>query len=752
MADDSKSYNGSDALATVSQDGVVPQTRFASADAVQSFGRRLWEQDAGAKRGVKRAKVNGLIAGFPPYNSAKLREAGRADACNANFGTARSYVESACSAFYDLTSEAPGHFAIFTDHGNEEQKIEWSRTMSMEADRIWDRDRVWDYERQQSIWQMVVHSPGPLFFEDSFRVFPRAIESGALRTAERTLSDTEYWEVAFLDLDLYPPQLYKSIMNREVAEQVGWDYGYTMKVLANAMDVRQTEGRSLDAEFYAQELKNNSMAYYDDSKVCKLYHAFWMEFDGRITHAIVERESGTPEGCQYLFIKHGRYQSWQQAIHPFYYDRGDNGYHHSATGLGVKFYAALEYQNRLMCNLHDKAFAPKQFFTPGSAESKEKFQLAKYGDWGLLPFGTQILQTPIQGFLTDGLAMFRTSSDLMRANLSQYRQPVEMQKPGNPATAFEKKMEASQEGSLSNTTFARYYVQMDALCTEIVRRLCNLNTIDDRAKEFQKRCLDAGVPKECFGRLESVKAVRVVGAGSAFMRQNILTALAPYVQGNEEGMGNWRDDLIAAHAGQSAVSRYAPKRTQNKLASQQQFDATEAVAMAKLGIPAPIVGTQNAMIFAATFLKAATDSLNSVQQGSDPKEVLAFIQICGQSAAAHLKRMESDPLRKQMIAPLEDQLKRLGAATDKLKAMVQKAAQQQKAQQGKTRQAMTDEQLATRKLLGDEQRKNAKLQFQLKRDAAKTKMQLDTGKQNILLQDARTAADIHRNRLKAFQE
>lgn len=754
MADESVtngSINGTDDGLRTIEDGLVPECRMKNAQSTQDLVRRLIQDDEDRSR--RRALVDGLVDGNAPYKAAKLRAAGRADAANFNAGTGRSYMESASGALYDLFSEAPGYVSVPTTHGNEEQQIEWSRSMSLEADVMFASDFSFNQDIQLSQLETTLHGTGPLFFEDQHKVFPMSVETGDLVIPDRTRSLLKRWEVAAVLWNWYPPELYDFIKNPPSAQNVGWRVKYTREVIQTAMDEKQEDARNRNWEWYQTELKSNSFNYVSGStKVCKCAHVFWKEFDERITHGIIQRESTTSVGCEYMFLRVGRYDKFENVIHPMYVDRGRGGYHHTVTGLGVKMYSMMEYENRLLCNLMDKAFAPKIFFKMANAESKEKFQVVRYGDWGVVPAGTDFIQNPIQGFLTDGLAMFRTSSELMRSNLSQYRQPVAQEKPGNPETAFKEKMDAAQQGALSNTMFARYYAQLDSLYEEIMRRACNLNSTDDRAKEYQKRCEKRGVPQECFGRLGPVKAVRVIGGGSPFLRQQILGGLATVVQGNEEGASNWKDDMIAASAGQSAVQRYSPKRSQNKLASNQMFEATEAVGLAKLGITAPIVATQNPLVFAATFLKSAVDALNSVKQGADPREVLGFIQIAGAAAAAHLKRMESDPLRKQMIAPLEDQLKRLGAATDKLKAMVQKTAQQQKEQRQKTQTAMSDSQIKAAKAKADITLKAQKQNANLAMVAQKHGLHIKHGVQDMELADARTAAEIHRNRLKAFEE
>ena len=111
----------------------APSTRMRDAVAVQSYCRRLIDNDA--KRSYKRARLNGLIDGQPPYRASKLREQGRGDACNTNWGRARSYMESGSGQFYDLFSDAPGYLTIRTASGTPEQKEIWSNVISEEADR-----------------------------------------------------------------------------------------------------------------------------------------------------------------------------------------------------------------------------------------------------------------------------------------------------------------------------------------------------------------------------------------------------------------------------------------------------------------------------------------------------------------------------------------------------------------------------------------------------------------------------------------
>lgn len=722
----------------------VPPCRMTNAAQTQSFVTRLIDNDV-AKRSWKRARVNGLVDGNPPYVRSKLLAANRADACNVNWGIARAYMEAGAGALYDLTSEAPGIFAIRTSHGTPEQIEEWSNIMSEEADRTAEDDPTWDYNMQQSQWNIILHGVGPYVFEDAHQVFPRALQAGDLKVPEFTRSDTAYWDACTLSNWYYPPQIYEWISNEDAARKVGFDVDYTKLVISAATNIRMQNGKMYDWEFYQQQMKNNSYTYYDDAKLCWLAHVFWKEFDQRITHAIVlQNNSWNEVPIKYLFIKVGRYASWQNCVHPMYFDRGNGGYHHSVTGLGVKMYSAMDYQNRLLCNLADKAFAPKILFKPTTTEASQKFSMQNFGDFAVLNSNWDWQQTGVAGLMQDGLAINQTVSDLMQSNLSSYRQQMPMKQQGNPITAKQVMYDASQQATLTKTSYNRFYKQEDSLCTEIVRRMFDINSPNAQAQDTQQRCRKRGVPEEAFGRIERVQAVRVIGQGSAFMRKSAVDAIMPLIGSlPERGRDNLLADKIAAEAGASAVRRYYPKPV-SKFGSEQEERAAMQVSGMKVGVAPIITSSQNPVTFASAFLRAASQAVESLQQGGDPTEVLRFVDMAGPAILAHLRRFANDSTREAVFKELYAQWQRLTALADGLRKQVDTIVQAQR-QQGQ----MLDEQISEQKMkelkaTSDIALKTAKTQAQLKQSADKHNQKMVQGRQDMVLKDAETAARIRR--------
>jgi hypothetical protein len=298
---------------------------------------------------------------------------------------------------------------------------------------------------------------------------------------------------------------------------------------------------------------------------------------------------------------------------------------------------------------------------------------------------------------------------------------------------------------------------MDLLYAEIVRRMCNLNSTDPRAIKFQKLCRERDVPIECFGRIKSVQAVRVIGQGNPFMRQQAVSSVMGVMQRlPEEGQQNVLNDFIASNAGQSAVERYNPHTKINKLPSNQHYEALQGVAMMKVGIPPIVTSDQNPVIFGSTYLKAGVQAFQSLQQGADPATVLSFLQVCGPATMAQLKRFAQDPLRAEIFKILFDQWKKLAELTDQLKDKMDQMQQHQQQQQQKGQAAQSDAQIKASKVQGDlalkKQKQDATLAMQAQKHQQSLATQAATVRQQLSIADAQAASNINRqNRIAMFK-
>lgn len=756
-----------DGLLTLQRpEGTVPESRMSDANMVRDMILKGIRYDA-TSRDWKRSRLKGLVDGNPPYVQRLLDEAGRSKDCNVNWRIARFFLNQAKGMLYDIFSESETYATVVLADESD-RSVDMSQTVTEQFDWLQRQDEDWDFSAQQSQGQCCFYGNGPLIFEDPFDWRTWSIESKALVVPELARSNTNRWEWAGLIVEYSPDKLYAKIANPQAAQKMGFNVPVVRRSIMNAHPLIRTGSMYQSWSWHQDVLKNNSFYYADQSKAVRTCHFFFREFpekdeeEGRITECIIEldglaqSETGVLE---FLFWSPKRYGSWKEIVHPFYWDHDLNGYHHSVNGLGLDMYSALEFLNRLYCRQADSAFAPKLFFKPTTPSDREKMFPTSYGQWAILPAALDLVQQHVQPMLQDDIAFSREIQNLVSANLSQYRSTALTKQQGNPVTARQIDYEASEQAKMGKTQLNRIYEQYDWLYREKYRRATNPKLTSSMrggklAAEFMDRCKRRGVPPEIVRKVESVTATRITGQGSAYLRQQALEFLLGIMAMLPEvGRQNLLRDVIAGRAGQSHVNRYAPRENTDASMMAQQSDAMQQVAGMKTGTPPVLVPTQNPMIYATTFLQAAEGAMQAVQQGGDPHESLAFLELAIPAIQGHAQRMAGDKTRQQDLKAIEDRVQELSTFKDQVTAQLQKMQRDQQAATQKM-QAMQqgvdrDTQLGLAKVASDERVGMAKFQanqtLRARKEAATLGLKADKQRVELALKDAMTA---HEMRLK----
>ena len=753
-------------LPTLTAEGTPPESRISSVEGCRNLTLQ-WVQNDNQGRSKKRGLVDGLVQGNPPKPRSKLISEGRAEAFNVNWLTAKSYEEQAKGAVYDIFREGETFTTILLEGRDSETATEWSGIVNEEFQYLQEKDQSWDGVMQNSIRETVRFGAGPLLFADELDWHLKNVPFRYLQLPEDASSMTTEWECAAVLCDYRPHQLYDYIRNPKAADYSGWDVEATKQAIMNAAPISEgTPNAVVSWEWIQQQLKQDSYSFSARSKVIQAVHFFAREFplkgqaNGKISHVIFVLSPGAQgfakpasNGAErFLYKKLRVYDKWTQCIHPMYYAQGEGGAHYGVTGQGVQMYGSLKAQNALLNNACDKAFAPKIMFRPTSASGKQKALPTRMGDFQILPDNWEMQQVSIGSMIEDQVVMNREISQMLSANLSSYRQNLESPKTGNPITAKEAGIRAQDQARLGKTQLVRYYEQLDWLYEERYQRACNPKLAESdhggkEALEFQRKCKERGVPVAELLRYCSVKATRVTGQGSPYLRQESLTKTLATVGGRlpEDGLENLTRDLIAAEHGQYLVQRYFPRNQTSRNLQDQMVMAALQVASMKDGIPPVISPSQNPMLFAQTFLQAGAQALASLQQVPPDglmeagMNALGFLDLAGPAIAAHLSRLGQDPVRQPAVKLLTEQFKQLSQATDQLRGKVQQAMQTQQEERMKLDQARAEQ---NSKAALD--RDKAAAQAQLKREKFQVESGIKTARarQDMALADAKTAAEL----------
>lgn len=759
--------------------------RLSSPARTQEIVRLFIEADK--ERAMTLATVKGMLDGNAPFSNVALKREGQANRTNVNFREGEAMLSSAETPYYDLFAESSTYFQVQVEERDPEKRSRYSRIITEHFDSMLKEWSGFDYNIQRIIHEMVAFGRGFCLWPDPINWQFNAIQQSRVLVPDGTPADPDQLELLVVRQSMNVSDLHAKIRNPEAARKIGWNPNAVMQAIAGAMPETRNDTTTSDYEKIQEEIRNHDLYQSIRSDVVRLAHVFVREFNGKVSQLIVEERNAVesraiggrkPEeanSVKYLYKKIGRYNCFREAIGCFFFDIGD-GTWHSVKGLGVKLYPFIEINNRLNCSIVDNAFINLSVLMQAmSGRAEQETALMQLGPLTILPSNFEIRQWGIAGRMEEGLVVERALSRKLENNTGQYRKPM-MREQGNPATATQVNYDAIKEASLNKGAVNRFYSQLDNVGEEIFIRATNFNLTPENngrgpnsmAMKFQQACLDDGVPKACLKKIRFVRATRNSGNGSVFLRQQTVQQTAQLVpMMNEEGKQNWLDDSIAVMAGTENIARWNPKQQLNPTMQNDQAYAMIENDVLKDGSPVMVTSTQNALVHASTHLKAATEAINSIPQGANPMQVLAFLEAVGPHIAQHLQSMAGDPMRGRELRALSDQLKQLGQITDKLKQQAMQAQQQQQAEMQRQQAAMAEQQARTQAVLTDEQLAQLETQnkIQISREKASTAMELrrqrhdqdlalkqQKAMQDMALEDASVSTDIRARTAKTSAE
>lgn len=687
-------------LETLSQAGTPPKSRLKDATSCRTVFTSLLRDDEPSN--FERARIQGNIDGNPPYDESELELLGQAGRTNVNWGEAGNRIEQALLPHYDVVTSVEHYATITTDYGGPTLSSEYSRIISDEFHRMlsdWDEflDQI---QLHQS--QLVIHGIGPIFWRDEKDWRSQALLRRDMLVPSNAKASRSKQKVVFIKDKMEVDELYQYIKNEDVAEALQWDVGRCKTAIRGAAN--DMEDRTRNWEWWQQQLKDNTYYIsYAKTKVINVIHALVVEFGGRVSHHILTRDP-LQEDDGYLYSKVGRFSSINQAIW-MCFDGIGNGDFKSVRGAGWRAMKFGEVSNRANNTLWDNLIQSNcVMWKAQSAADVQRFAAIEIGPNRIIPPNFEPLQLQMGRSIQDTLQAISHFQLMGDNQLGQFRS--ESATRGNPETAEEIRAKMGEKAKLTSSKAEKYLNDLDKFYFETFRRASNPKLVRDidpganEALDFQKRCIDRGVPSAVFQRdgdrmknICSVKATRSIGSGSSAGRIMAMQQLAPIVltRSPEEKQKVFIRDLIGATSqSQYAVDRYGPDLTEMP-PGQDEWDATQEETSMIVGGPLLITPDQNHMVHAAYHIRFMAGLIKDTQAGAlDPRKASAALDEGGPHTLQHIQLLESDKTRKEAVKEFKTQMGEIMRSADEIKAVADRLDKQEAEQE----QGGSDEWLA----------------------------------------------------------
>jgi len=756
-------------LESVTSSGAPVRRRLATPAAVAAVLRKLKTADEDDSK--RRALIQGMLDGNPPYNQKDLDDAGLGTITNVNFMALASNLNARVSASHELFAEVPTLVEVNPavpdpDDTEAQQRCgviqeEFSTMLELWPGLLPMVDLV--------VRETDAYGVGPVLFRDEWDWRPTAIKRGKLLVEPRAKVVVDDNDLLMIRDEMTAGELLQQIDDVEAARLAGWKVSAVRDVLVEFFYKGQDGGDKDDKfqrstwESLQQALRNNDPdVQAREFETLKVVHALTKEVSGKrgVTHVIQTERDTDPV---FLFEKPERFETMSQAVWWMPSNYGD-GYLKSIRGIASLMVKADDLSNRYLGRIFDTGWLSSgMVLQPKSQLDLSRLQFVQHGPWTILPPELTAIQTSFAPQIEQLVRLRELSEAVMKSNTGTYRQYNEGvdRTDASRKTARQVIEETSKEARFEKAAVAFRYNQYDQLYREIWRRALQSDYVDGEVKypgkdmvlEFLKRCEARGVKRKYIvGKAKDylITATRAVGLGSLGMKYDLTNqVLGTRGMLDAVGQANALRDWLGARVGYRNVGRYAKPVSRDMAPTNELSHAVLENNDLTQGQGVQVGTDQLQKVHIGAHLQGVLVPLiqgEMRQQVVDPQKAMAALQVAIPHVQQHVEILAQDTEHKAFVDQVMEILAQAEAALARLQRQVQKM--QQQAQQQQAQQAQQVEQaqqvLKDRELEAKIHEINTKAQIEaMKQQSLNDMRRQKTGEQ---MQIARTkaAADIER--------
>ena len=648
-------------LQTTDEKGNAPESRIKDCVAARSLIDKMREMDD--IRARKRALVQGLIDGNPPYDQEELKRLGQGQRSNFNPRDAEGHIDARKTSYYTILTNVPCLVeAVCEISDPQDSNMDYGKILAARMDEMLRKWSGFTLNMKLHQSEMVKFAVGPVYFPNETTWKYKAIKHGSLLIPNDADASVDTLEMCCLKSKFRAHELYRLIATKEkeaASKKDGWDTDLIKLALMRSNRTVQPKDGSYSTSQYEevqQMMKNND--YYYSYGVCDpiyVYHLMVKEYNGKVSHYIMTSEEADNE---FLYQKIDRYESMEKFIIFFMSDVGD-GEFHSVKGLGQKIYATCVVTGRMKNAAVDGGMLSAGMVIQGDTDSGavNKMKMVRVGGFTIVEKGFSVLPNAFQPQIKGLMEVTQLLDQNMARNVGLDR-PEITDTPGakQPESLGQEKLKFMREYKLEHSDIDGYYVHLDVLYSEIKDRLLGKKwtEVTEGYKERQKfieDCVKDGMPKQLLDHPElfTVTAARAIGYGStalAHMVTNDAVAMAPYF--DEKGKKAVMYDWLMVRVGRKKANEYLSMKDRNMIPTNEHVIATMENNFFEMGVPS-VVGVDqmhviHCLVHFEPLMKRAQEYIQ--QASSEPIEkTYPIFEVAMPHLSEHIDMMKDDPAR-----------------------------------------------------------------------------------------------------------
>lgn len=681
--------------------------RISSAKALRDIVQKAVLDDT--KSSMRRYGINNALDGKPPYTAESVQRSGNADRTNINLGEGDARMNQALTQYNDLLDNTPVLLDVQIPYGTmDDTEREYTQDVIASEVTVMIRDdEEFDKVIQLLAVEFLRHGVGFLYHSDDYGWMPDATGWGSCYIPRGTKASEKHIDVFLIEESLLPSQLYSRIRNEKLATEMGYNVEACRKALVRATvygDKPLPADWTLQWDKVSAWLKNNDLwANQHDAARVRVVHSWSREYDGSISHHIIERDTlPTDKGADdFLFVKLGRFKKGQNPYTAFCLNIGV-GQYHQIRGLGYKMFPFIQELNKMYCGMMDNVKLTGRTFLQETEEGGlDVDPITLSGPTAIISKKVNFVEHQWQDHSRTTLPVAADMRRMME-NVAPSYQARGIGVDRQVRTAYELQAQQGLEAVLSTGAINMFYRSLRRAFKEMWRRIQEIvrkKMFDEYPEilDFVRRCEALGVSRDAILTVERVSEVRALGAGAPGQRQAISQRLLSRIQTFDEvGRARLLFDMDVADVGIRNAIRYRSRYMKPRPVVDQKIAELENGVMFGGGAVDPLEGENSAVHVAvhlgeggqpapniATSMQLLEDWRNGGEQGSitDLQPHIAFLSLIIPHCERQVEAMSSDPTRAAQAGAYRKALKDFGAMWMTYVRQLEKALNEQAMQE-----------------------------------------------------------------------
>lgn len=511
----------------------------------------------------------------------------------------------------------------------------------------------------------------PVVWLDEFSWFPKFFRQDQAFFPTGCKQDANQTQV-FVVRDKYLiHELFELIKDKEAANDAGWDVPNAVDAINKAMpDYRRHRADSWE-RIYEDLLREATvgLSHENGSRVINVWHVFAQEADGQVSHYILTEEGSGKGEKELLYEREDQFPTMRDCLGLFAFEYG-NGTLQGSKGVGREVYAMAAMLDRARNEVVDRLNLSGKIIIQADDKALHRFKMHVVGNAILIGQGYQVTERKID----PGIKEFLQLDAFLSSQLDQMAGAVTPKAlEGERVTAAAVNLMAAREEESRDTITGRWLTQYAAVQATIQKRICDPQTNDQDAKDFQKRMLNI-MSREELTKLSEQPVAETVSDYTTIERQQIV-AIAAENKGdplfNQKELR--RRSLSAQVSEDFANSVLLPDEDPTIVAEQSRLQQLELMLIAGQGTTVPISPRDNHIVHLGVLMPALEQA---AQVSAEDPQGVPVMEAMLAHATGHYKGAVASGAPKDQLKPIEQTIKKLSQAMEQIKqlAMAEQAA------------------------------------------------------------------------------